>query len=140
MQNYLIEILLGLNLVAVLYLIVIGSFGRENASQQDMQQIILGKQKNLVREINELKGTMEHYQLLVHKESEKWTAERQALESPVQATTKSKNQQNLLLNDRYKEIFDLHAQGLSVDEIAKKLEKGCGEVTFILELAAQEHA
>lgn len=140
MQNYLIEMLLGLNLVAVVYLIVIGSFGRENASQQDMQQIILGKQKNLVREINELKGTMEHYQLLVHKESEKWTAERQAMESPVQATTKSKNQQNLLLNDRYKEIFDLHARGLSVDEIAKKLEKGCGEVTFILELADQEHA
>jgi len=44
----------------------------------------------------------------------------------------------LLLHDRYKEIFDLHNQGLSVDQIAMKLEKGSGEVAFILQLAVQE--
>lgn len=37
-------------------------------------------------------------------------------------------------------FFALQAQGLSVNQIAMKLEKGFGEVEFILHLAAQERS
>jgi DNA-binding NarL/FixJ family response regulator len=45
--------------------------------------------------------------------------------------------EHLLLNDRYKEIFDLKERGLSTEQIAKELQKGFGEVAFILDLAGK---
>jgi len=38
------------------------------------------------------------------------------------------------LKERYREIFQLEEQGLSAEQIAAKLNKGLGEVEFILRL------
>jgi DNA-binding NarL/FixJ family response regulator len=139
-QNYLTEILLGLNLIGLLYLVVIGSFRREVVPQQELHQKIVENQNKVIREIAELKGTMKYNHTSLQQEIEQWRVERQAFEASVKATTKLKNEQNLFLNDRYKEVFDLQKQGLTVEQIAKKLDKGNGEVSFILQLATQEHA
>lgn len=72
------------------------------------------------------------------KETEQWRTVNQHMEAAVDQTTKSLNKQHLLLQDRYREIFELYGQGLTAEEIAKKLNKGYGEVAFILELAAQD--
>lgn len=104
-------------------------------------QNLLEKQQKIMQEIAELKGQTEHYQGLILEEFANWKVERKALESSLQASlkeaTKTEKQPNLQLNDRYREIFDLHEQGLTVDEIARKLEKGVGEVSFILQLASK---
>ncbi|CAH2712914.1 hypothetical protein BACCIP111895_00047 [Neobacillus rhizosphaerae] len=140
MQTYVNEILLGLNLIGVIYLIVQGSLRRKIAPKEELYQKMNDNQKQLTREISELKMTLKHYQQTLKQESEQWRIERQTLEASIKATRKTMSGQDLLLNDRYKEIFDLQDQGLSVDQIAKKLEKGSGEVAFILQLAAQQRS
>ncbi|ETI68107.1 DUF6115 domain-containing protein [Neobacillus vireti] len=137
MQKYVIEILLGLNLIGVIYLAIRVSFNNKFDPQQKLHQKINDNQKQITREITELKIALNHLHKTFQQESEQWRSERQALEASIKAARKSNIGQNLLLNDRYKEIFDLQAQGFSVDQIAKKLEKGSGEVAFILQLAAQ---
>ncbi|MFJ7726525.1 DUF6115 domain-containing protein [Neobacillus sp. NPDC097160] len=137
MQKYVIEILLGLNLIGVIYLAIRVSFNNKFEPQQKLQQKMNENQKQITREITELKIAVNHFRKTFQQETEQWRSDREALEASIEATRKSNTGQNLLLNDRYKEIFDLQAQGLSVDQIAKELEKGSGEVAFILQLAAQ---
>lgn len=137
MQKYVIEILLGLNLIGVIYLAIRVSFNNKFDSHLKLNQRINDNQKQITREITELKIALTHFHKTFLQETEQWRSERQALEASIHATRKSNSGKNLLLNDRYKEIFDLQAQGLTVDQIAKKLEKGSGEVAFILQLASQ---
>lgn len=137
MQNYLNLILLCLNLIGVIYLVVRGSIQREVDPQQEWHLKIHENLNKMKREISEQKITLDHYQRSLQQESEQWKEARKAFEKSVLATKESTIEQNLLLNDRYKEIFDLHKQGLSIGEIAQKLEKGTGEVSFILQLDAQ---
>jgi DNA-binding NarL/FixJ family response regulator len=129
--------LLVLNLLGVVFLIVKSSSQKKSPSQQGYYQKILENQKILSREMTELKMAMEHHHTLIKQEYEQLQAERQAFTASVQTKAQSNNGQNLLLNDRYKEIFELQEQGLSAEQIAAKLEKGFGEVDFILQLAAQ---
>lgn len=138
MQNSLIITLLVLNLIVVVYLVVRSFFQQNFTSEQNLNQKIIENNEKITCEINELKMTIEHFQKTVKQGIEQWRAERQAFEASVQAKTKSKAGQALLLNDRYKEVFDLQKQGLSVDQIAKQLEKGSGEISFIIQLSAQE--
>jgi DNA-binding NarL/FixJ family response regulator len=104
-------------------------------------QKLFEQQQRVASEITELKDQTEHYQGLIQEEFANWRLERKALEKSLQAslkqTVKTEKQPELHLNDRYKDIFDLHEQGLTVDEIARKLEKGVGEVSFILQLASK---
>ncbi|MDR7235687.1 DUF6115 domain-containing protein [Neobacillus drentensis] len=137
MQKYVIDILLGLNLIGVIYLAIRVSYSNKFDSQQNLHQKVNENHKQITREITELKIALNHFHKTFKQETEQWRSERQALVATIEATRKANNGQNLLLNDRYKEIFDLQDQGLSVDQIAKKLEKGAGEVAFILQLAAQ---
>ncbi|MBO8170989.1 MAG: hypothetical protein H0Z33_03750 [Bacillaceae bacterium] len=44
----------------------------------------------------------------------------------------------LALKKRYQRIFELHQNGLTIDEIAKAVGSGKGEVQFILQLAKME--
>jgi DNA-binding NarL/FixJ family response regulator len=135
-QNYINIILLGLNLIGVIYLVVRGSLRREVDSQQEWHLKIHEHLNKMKREISEQKISLDHYQRSLQHESQQWKEARKAFQSSLLATKESTIQQTLLLNDRYKEIFDLHKQGLSVGEIARKLEKGNGEVSFILQLDA----
>jgi hypothetical protein len=138
MQNALIITLLVFILIGVLYIVVRGSTQHNFTSEQDLNHKIIVNNEKVFREINDLKMTLEHFHKTLKQGIEQLRAERQSFEGSVQAATKSKNGQNLLLNDRYKEVFDLQKQGLTVDQIAKQLEKGTGEVSFILQLATQE--
>ncbi|MFK9090557.1 DUF6115 domain-containing protein [Bacillus salipaludis] len=140
MQTYLIEILLGLNLICVIFLITLGSLRQRSDSKEDMYQKINGYQKQMVQEMTELKMAVNHYQQLLKQQCEQWQTEKQILEASIKENRKPMTGQNLLLHHRYQEIFDLQAQGLTVDQIAMKLNKGSGEVAFILQLAAQERS
>lgn len=138
MQTYINEIFLGLILIGVIYLAVRGSHRRKLYSNEDLYQKMNENQKQLIQEITELKIALKQYQQTIKAETEQWRIDRYEMAASIKATKKTMSGQNLLLHDRYKEIFDLHNQGLSVDQIAMKLEKGSGEVAFILQLAAQE--
>ncbi|MEH7307400.1 DUF6115 domain-containing protein [Neobacillus drentensis] len=140
MQYYLIEALLIVSIIVVLYLVV-KVFSRQTSDeQQDQHQKIIENQAKLSREIQELKVLMKHHQTLIHSEREQWKTELNTLKASVPVESKANSSdsgQNLFLNDRYKEIFELLEKGLTVDEIAKQLGKGTGEVSFILQLANQ---
>ncbi|MDF2859009.1 MAG: hypothetical protein K0Q87_4860 [Neobacillus sp.] len=139
MQNYITEILLGLNFIGVLYLVIRNSTRQEAANEEENHQAFLVKQQLVLREISELRVNVEDFHQSVKREIKQLRAERKAFEASLQIEKKkSKQVENLFLNDRYKEIFDLQQQGLSVEEIANKLEKGHGDVALILQLAAQE--
>lgn len=135
MVNYIIITLLALNLIGIIFLIAKKSGKKDIDSQKLYYQNLLEKQQKMNREMAELKAQSEHIHGFIQEEFANWRAERKALEASLQKREKSKIQPNLQLNDRYKEIFDLHDQGLSVEQIAKELEKGVGEVAFILQLA-----
>ena len=143
-MQLLIIILLALNLIGVLFLTIRSFIQPKNGSGMEQVQQILASQMGLSREIIEVKAKLDYYYAALKQESEQWQADRQAFEASIQAKpkrkqkSKSKQEENLLLNDRYKEIFELQKQGLNAEEIAKKLDKGCGEVTLILGLAAHK--
>ena len=122
----------------MIYLAVRDSLRRKLDSNKDLYQKMNENQKQLIQEITKLKIALKQYQQTIKAENEQWRIDRHELVASIKATEKTMSGQNLLLHDRYKEIFDLHNQGLSVDQIAMKLEKGSGEVAFILQLAAQE--
>lgn len=48
---------------------------------------------------------------------------------------KTENEDMLALHERYSRVFELQEEGLAVDEIAKRLGAGCGEIELILSLA-----
>lgn len=140
MQYYLIEALLVVSIIIVLYLVVKVFSRQKSDDQQDLHKKIIENQAILSREIHELKVLLMHHQTLIQNEHEQWKAELKAYEASAKIESKTKtsdNGQNLFLNDRYKEIFELQEKGLTVDEIAKQLGKGSGEVSFILQLAEQ---
>jgi IS30 family transposase len=134
-QNYITEILLGLNFIGVLFLIFRSSSRQEATNEQENHQAFLVKQHQVLRE---LRVNVEDSHQTLKREIQQLRAERKAYEASLQVEKKPKQVENLFLNDRYKEIFDLQQQGFSVEEIANKLEKGHGEVAFILQLAVQE--
>ncbi|MEH7504897.1 hypothetical protein V7152_23280 [Neobacillus drentensis] len=142
MQYYLIEALLVVNIIVVLCFVVKGFSRQKSDDQQDTHQKIIKNQAKLTREIHELKVLLKHNHTLIQNEHEQWKADIKAFEASILAESKSKsnsssNGQNLLLNDRFKEVFDLLEKGLTVEQIAKETGKGCGEVSFILQLADQ---
>ncbi|MDR7001004.1 DUF6115 domain-containing protein [Neobacillus niacini] len=138
MQTFFIVILLALIFLGVIFLIARSLIGEESRTKKDHYQEILEKLGKLKRDTAELELTVECFSLAIKREFNKWQAEKQALAAAVQSVEKSPNEQQLFLNERYKEIFDLYAQGLSAEQIARKLDKGYGEVSFILQLASQE--
>jgi DNA-binding NarL/FixJ family response regulator len=135
-----IEILLGLNLISVLILIKQSSSKQAISSQQDVYQDMLQHHLKMKQELSELRGTVELCAISIQQKNEQNKLDKNAAISPVSSTNKANQVKKLSLNVRYKEIFDLHQQGLTAEQIARKLEKGYDEVSFILELASQSHA
>jgi ATP/maltotriose-dependent transcriptional regulator MalT len=136
--DYLIVVLLVLVFIGVLFLIRKSSFRNALDDQQVFYQKMSENNRKLILEITELKKNLEHSHTLLQHAFEQWRTERQEFETAKQSPAKSNKRQNLFLNDRYSEIFELQEQGLSVEQIAKELGKGCGEVSFILQLAVKE--
>ncbi|MCD4839178.1 hypothetical protein LRS37_09875 [Neobacillus sedimentimangrovi] len=135
MLDYIIIALLLLNGIGVFLLLLKGTNIQKGNVQIDFQKKFAEQQMIWNCEWNELKTMMEKHHAEVLKELGKWDATRQSLELSMQQTSHSNHNQHLFLQDRYKEIFDLHQQGFSVEQISKKLDKGVGEVSFILQLA-----
>ncbi|CRK80931.1 DUF6115 domain-containing protein [Neobacillus massiliamazoniensis] len=140
MQTGLIEILLGLNLIGVLILIKQGSSKQVNSSQQDVYQNMIQNHVKMKQELSELRGTVELCAISIQQKNARKKLNKNTSLSVVPSTNKANHVKKLSLNVRYKEIFDLHQQGLTAEQIARKLEKGYDEVSFILELASQTHA
>ncbi|NRD79376.1 hypothetical protein HPT25_18605 [Bacillus sp. BRMEA1] len=134
-----IVLLVSLNLIAIICLLKKNSSPKQSPYEQGASQQVLENQKKLSRDLIDLKMEMEQIRQSLSKEFEQLRLEQKKFLDTVQssAKTKDKNEENLLLNDRYKEIFDLHKQGLSVEQIAAKLDKGTGEIAFILQLSSQ---
>jgi len=131
-------ILFGLNLLGVLFILVKGAKQPNQDFRQESQQQIVEKQRQLQSEINELNARIKQFSRIAQKNSVQPRVESKIEETSAVTEMEVKKDQNLFLNDRYKEIFELKKQGLAAEEIAKKLDKGLGEVSLILELAAQE--
>ncbi|WP_040209401.1 DUF6115 domain-containing protein [Neobacillus jeddahensis] len=139
MVEYIILVLLAVNLIAVLFLVVKGSSSQGDKDQLTAHQKLNKQYQNMMQEMTQLKSTIEQSHSILMHEFEQWKVERQALESSMRVAATPPKIENLFLNERYQEIFDLQRQGFSVEQIAKKLDKGCGEITLILQLAAQDH-
>jgi hypothetical protein len=135
------DLLLGLNFLVVLYLVFRHTnIQRRISNQQDLGNKWLEKNKKLIKEVTELKKAVEksHQTLL---DQLKLLQQERVIEPPQsRELPSSPRAQHLLLNDRYKEIFELKEKGLTTEQIAKELDKGYGEVAFILDLANQEHS
>jgi hypothetical protein len=136
-QNYLTEILLVLNLIGVLYLAIRISKHQDVPIKQDVNLEIFEKQKKVNRDMIELKATLEKTHTQILKELRQLREENVELQKLVQTPIHTNPEHQLLLNNRYGEIFTLQKQGLSPEQIAKKLDKGTGEVLLIIELAKQ---
>jgi DNA-binding NarL/FixJ family response regulator len=131
--TYLNEILLSLIAIAVFYLVIKVTIRKDVKAEQSLQVKMLETNQQIKHEIFELKLAMEHLSGLYQQLNEKRYQERNTVETNNSINTS--NEQILQLNDRYKEIFSLQKQGLTVEQIAKKLDKGNGEVSMILQLA-----
>jgi hypothetical protein len=136
-QNYLTEILLVLNLIGVLYLAIRISKHQDVPLKKDLNLEIFEKQKKVNRDMVELKATLEQTHTQILKELRQLRVENVELQKLVQTPVHTNPEHHLLLNNRYGEIFTLQKQGLSPEQIAKKVDKGTGEVLLIIELAKQ---
>lgn len=134
-MDYVLIALLGLNFLGVLYIIKkISARPQSDGAQQQTEQILLQQTIKNKQEITGLKQLLlqQHQQLM-----EEW---KQVKEAPQVQEEKPPQvvEEPLFLNDRYEEVFALKRKGLTTAEIAKKLEKGYGEIDLILQLARKE--
>ncbi|REK64185.1 DUF6115 domain-containing protein [Brevibacillus sedimenti] len=85
----------------------------------------------LAKEVAELK------QHLARMESEwsAWSAAGQAADAEAPRTSEAVAADVFALQERYRRVFELRQEGLSSDEIAKRLGAGQGEIELILSLA-----
>jgi len=130
--------LLALNLLGVLYISVKLSLRKKTDSQQEMNQKLIENMMIIKREMADLKSFVDQHTRLFQIEMARFRAEReQAVEEPKIQEVERENE-HLFLTDRYKDVFELQKQGLSIGEIAKKLDKGYTEIEMILQLAGKQ--
>ncbi|WP_066366940.1 DUF6115 domain-containing protein [Neobacillus fumarioli] len=118
--------LLVLNFLGMIFLMVKNFSSKTSPDHRK----ILETQKLLTREMAELTMAIDHLHQSIQQEAEQLRTEVQSIQSSIKGNV----QQELLLKERYREIFQLEEQGLSAEQIAAKLNKGLGEVEFILRL------
>lgn len=137
MLNLYTNLLLVLNFLAILYVISRSTSVRGIVnSQQEFEKKWRDKNKKLMKEVIELRKALDQSHQVLLDQLERL----QQKETVGQQSIPSVSSQHLLLNDRYKDIFELKEKGLTAEQIAKELEKGYGEVAFILDLANQGHS
>lgn len=133
--------MLGLNLLGVFYVMVKVTFRQKANSNQDVNQTLIENMIKMKGELGELKASIDQQNRMLQMELSRIKPERSPVVEKQKPSIKVKVQEErpetLFLNDRYKEIFDLQQQGLSTEEIAKKLKKGYSEVELILQLAGK---
>ncbi|MEH7107199.1 DUF6115 domain-containing protein [Bacillus sp. JJ1764] len=138
--NYIFIGLLSVNLIVLLIVVLKKKPQQDTGTQMILDQKILENQRDMMNEMNELKIELSKQQKILLKKMEELRVEKQVTYAAPKPVEPVKKEPSLFLNDRYKDIFALHQQGMTIDEIAKKLEKGVGEVSLILQLANQDDA
>lgn len=124
-------------MITILFLIL-KSFREWKASlEQGTYQRLMENQNILSRELTELKRTVDRQKTLAQQEFNQLREEIKSLSVNIQAPPDLNNEQNSFLNNRHIEIFELQNKGLSAEQIAAKLDRGLGEVEFILQLASK---
>jgi DNA-binding NarL/FixJ family response regulator len=119
-------------------ILILKSFTQWKASlEKDTYQRLLENQNILSRELTELKRTVDHQKTLAQQEFNQLREEVKSFTVNIHAPRDSKSEQSSLLTIRHMEIFELQNKGLSTEQIAAKLDRGLGEVEFILQLAGQ---
>lgn len=129
--------LLSLNLLCVLYIIFKMTVQKKKDSQQELNQKLIENLIKIKREMSDLKTFVDQHTRLFQVEMARFRAEQERPPIVVEDREPKVEREQLFLHDRYKEIFDLQQQGLSISEIARKLEKGDSEVELILQLAGK---
>jgi hypothetical protein len=135
MGNLLSYLLLSLCLIGILYLIA-----RDVTSRRVVHEVketanrLQEQNQKLFKEITNLKKQVEQSGKRVEETLK--VIQTTPIPHAVQKD-RTNPSEHLLLNDRFKEIFDLKERGLSTEQIAKELQKGFGEVAFILDLAGK---
>ncbi|QRG65468.1 DUF6115 domain-containing protein [Brevibacillus choshinensis] len=116
---------------------ILQQMSRQIKQEKDwMQKQLDQSHEELVMEIKHLRQRLE--QLEHGKAAQLATVEREsiqqaeALQMPV-----AKDEDVLVLRERYRRAFELRQEGLSLDEIAKRLGAGRGEIDLIFALAAK---
>lgn len=101
-------------------------------------------QKHLAREAEqtrlELMQEIASLRRRVEELENSWSARQQApsASQPAQAAAAAEAEPDMLaLRERYRRVFELAKEGLSPDEIAKRLGAGRGEIDLIFMLAAK---
>ncbi|MGD8191042.1 DUF6115 domain-containing protein [Brevibacillus ginsengisoli] len=79
--------------------------------------------------VQHLENELKHMRSLIHSRQEVATTEETIAEPEADS---------LFLKERFKRVFELKREGLSADEIAKRLGAGRGEIDLIFSLATPE--
>lgn len=90
--------------------------------------------EELTKEIKHLRQRLE---LVENGKRAKPAAHDLAVQEEVLQKPEFKEEDVLVLRERYRRVFELHREGLSLDEIAKRLGAGRGEIDLIFALAAK---
>ena len=136
-MTYLIITLLVLNLLGVLYVLSKVSSLKKEAPDQELNQKLIENMIKVKREVMDVKTSLEQHHRLVLEEISHLKEDIRSIEVELPAQAEEEQEQ-LFLHERYQDVFALYKQGLTTAEIAKKLEKGNGEVELILQLAGKK--
>lgn len=128
--------LLGINVILLSIVLIKGSKKNEPHLNVPSFEKTTGYEKLILLELQELKNGVERLTADNRRDLLQLREEFHVFnEKAKQYLKEEKVENNLFITERYKEIFDLYDKGLSAEQIAKELEKGLGEISFILQLA-----
>ena len=136
MFPYVFIALLVINIILLSLVLVKGSKEQDRSAFVPSIEKTMDYEKLILLELNEVKKSVETHTAENRSELLLLREEFQSLVEKAKSDLhEEKLENNLFITERYKEIFDLQDKGMSDEQIAKELEKGLGEVSFILQLA-----
>ncbi|MDF2536003.1 MAG: hypothetical protein K0R18_2162 [Bacillales bacterium] len=124
-------------MITILILILKSFTQWKSSLERGTYQRLLENQNILSRELTELKRLVDHQKTLAQKELNQLREEIKSHTVTIQTPLDLNSEQNSSLTNRYVEIFELQNKGLSAEQIAAKLDRGLGEIEFILQLASK---
>lgn len=111
--------------------------GRQIKQEKDwMQKQLDRSHEELLIEVKDLRQRLEQLENGRSAQYKQQTRENVQQEVPMEKND-PKAEDVLVLRERYRRVFELQREGLSLDEIAKRLGAGRGEIDLIFTLAAK---
>lgn len=116
---------------------ILQQMGRQIKQEKDWMQTQLDQShEELLMEVKQLRQRLERLENGKGAHMAAQDREKVQQEEMVQKP-EPKEEDVLVLRERYRRVFELHREGLSLDEIAKRLGAGRGEIDLIFALAAK---